>query len=291
MELESQADELRARGYGIAVISYDSQAVTARFTEQAGISFPMLSDVGSATIERFGLLNPVPEWAFGEDRDDPAVQEAVATYVSVVNPSQNMIGISFPGTFMLDTDGRVTTRYFENFYIARNTVSSIIMRLGEAQDPVRAARITLPQLELTTYASEATIAPGNRFAVMLSVVPLDGFHIYAPGADDYRVISLAVNAGTNLTVLPMTYPPSTNYYFEPFDETVPVYEEPFELVQELILDGSLEAQRAMRGQESITVNGTFEYQACSDTICYPPESLNLNWTIPLRDLVFGAPTR
>jgi peroxiredoxin len=291
VELESEADELRQRGYGIAVISYDPQEITARFTEQAGISFPMLSDVESETIRRFELLNPVPEWAFGDNADDPDVAADIATYVSVFNPSRNMIGMAFPGTFMLDAEGRVTSRYFENLYIERNTVSSVIMRLGEASEPVRAARISMPQLDLTTYASEATIAPGNRFSVMLGIVPKDGIHVYAPGANDYRVINLQVEAGPNLTVLPMSYPPSTDYYFEPFDETVPVYEEPFELVQELILEGSLEAQAALRGQESITVNGTFEYQACSETICYTPESLDLSWTIPLRALVFGAPGR
>lgn len=286
MELESQADELRERGYGIAVISYDPQEVTAAFTEQNGISFPMLSDVGSETIRRFGILNPVPEWAFSEHADDPAVQADIATYVSVVNPSRNMIGISFPGTFMLDTAGRVTSRYFQDSYIERNTVSSIVVRLGEARVPVRAAKISMPQLELTTYASEPTIAPGNRFALMLSVVPHEGMHVYAPGADDYRIVRLDVEAQPNLILLPVTYPASTDYYFEPFDETVPVYEEAFELVQEAILDGSLQAQQSLRGQESITVNGTFEYQACSATICYPPESLELSWTMPLRALVF-----
>ena len=80
MELESQADELRERGYGIAVISYDSPEVTARFSEQNNISFPLLSDVGSETIERYGILNPVPEWAFSEDADDPAVQADIATW-------------------------------------------------------------------------------------------------------------------------------------------------------------------------------------------------------------------
>jgi hypothetical protein len=251
----------------------------------------MLSDVGSETIRRFELLNPVPEWAFSENADDPDVQADVATYVSIFNPTENMIGMAFPGTFMLNPDGRVTSRYFENLYIERNTVSSVIMRLGEASDPVRAARISMPQLELTTYASEATIAVGNRFAVMLGIVPNEGIHVYAPGADDYRIINLAVEEQPNLTVLPMSYPPSTDYYFEPFDETVPVYEQPFELVQELILEGDMQAQQALRGQENITVNGTFEYQACSDTICYPPEELELSWTIPLRALVFGAPTR
>ena len=286
MELESQADELRERGYGIAVISYDPQEATTRFTEANGISFPMLSDVGSETIRRFGILNPVPEWVFGEDADDPAVQTDIATFVSVVSPSEMMIGISFPGTFMLDTAGRVTSRYFENSYIERNTVSSVIIRLGEAQVPVRAAQLSMPQLELTTYASETTIAPGNRFAVMLDIEPHEGMHVYAEGAADYRIVGLEIESEAPLIVLPMAYPESTSYYFEPFDETVPVYLEPFELVQEIILDGSLPAQQALRGQESITVNGTFDYQACSDEICYPPESLDLSWTIPLRALVF-----
>jgi peroxiredoxin len=286
VELESQADELRERGYGIAVISYDPREATARFSEANGISFPLLSDVGSETIRRFGLLNPVPEWAFSEKADDPAVQADIDTFVSVFNPTENMIGMAFPGTFMLDTTGRVTSRYFENSYIERNTVSSIVVRLGEAEVPVRAAQLSMPQLELTTYASEPTIAPGNRFAVVLEVEPHDGMHVYAPGAGNYRIVGLRVEPDPNLIVLPMSYPVSTNYYFEPLDETVPVYQEPFSLVQELILDGSPQAQQALRGQESITVKGTFDYQACSDEICYPPESLDLSWTIPLRALVF-----
>lgn len=286
MELESQADELRERGYGIAVISYDRQEATARFSEQNNISFPLLSDVGSETIERYGILNPVPEWAFGEDADDPAVQADIATFVSVVNPSEMMIGIAFPGTFMLDTTGRVTSRYFENSYIERNTVSSIVIRVGEAEIPVRAAQLSMPQLELTTYASEPNIAPGNRFALVFEIEPNEGMHVYAPGAADYRVVGVHLESEANLLILPLAYPESTEYYFEPFDETVPVYEEPFELVQEVILDGSLESQAALRGQESITVNGRFEYQACSDEICYPPEALELSWTLPLRALVF-----
>lgn len=289
MELESQADELRARGYGIAVISYDSREVMAAFAAQHDISFPMLSDVGSAVIRRFELLNPVPEWAFGENADDPAVQADVQTYVSVVGARENMVGMAFPGTFMLDPDGRVTSRYFEDFYIERNTVSSIVMRLDDEIEPVSAVRISTAQLDLTTYVSEPSLAPGNRFAIMLSVVPHDGMHVYAPGAADYRVIGLELDAHPWIEQLPVRYPESTPYYFEPFDETVPVYEEPFEIVQELILAGTLEAQRAMRDQAQVTLTGTLEYQACSETICYPPQSVELTWNVPLRALVFERP--
>lgn len=251
----------------------------------------MLSDVGSETIRRFGLLNPVPEWAFGPNREDPAVQADVATYVSIVNPSEAMIGIAFPGTFMLDPDGRVSSRYFEDFYIERNTVSSIIMRLGNGSEPVAATALSTAQLELTTYPSEASIAPGNRFALNLHIEPRDGMHVYAPGADDYRIVGLTIEPQAFVRSLPLEYPESETYYFEPFDEYVPVYVQAFDLVQQIVLEGDLEAQAAFRGQQALTINGRFEYQACSETICYPPQSIPLSWTIPFRQLVFQRPQR
>jgi hypothetical protein len=70
---------------------------------------------------------------------------------------------------------------------------------------------------------------------------------------------------------------------------VPVYEEPFEIVQELILEGTLEAQQAMRGQETVEISGTLGYQACSETICYPPQAVELTWSVPLRSLIFERP--
>jgi DsbC/DsbD-like thiol-disulfide interchange protein len=152
-------------------------------------------------------------------------------------------------------------------------------------------RLSTAQLDLTTYISEVSLAAGNRFALMLAIEPHEGMHVYAPGADDYRVVALEVEEQPNVSLLAARYPESTDYYFEPFDETVPVYEDPVEIVQELVLEGSLEAQGAMRAQESVTINGVFEYQACSATICYPPQAVDLSWTIPLRALVFGPPRR
>ena len=153
----------------MAAISYDAPEVLAAFAEEQGITFPLLSDVGSETIRRYGILNPVPEWAVGPDSDDPAVAADIATYVSVVNPNESMIGIAFPGIFVLDREGRVSSRYFEDFYIERNTVSSILMRLGDAEVPVQATQISTPQVGITTYSSDPEVAPGNRFSIALRV--------------------------------------------------------------------------------------------------------------------------
>jgi peroxiredoxin len=50
---------------GLAAISYDPVEVLAAFASQHTITYPLLSDVGSVVIKRFGILNPVPERALG----------------------------------------------------------------------------------------------------------------------------------------------------------------------------------------------------------------------------------
>src|SRR6266571_2917394 len=186
-------EELRQKGLGLAAISYDRPEILAAFAKLRGITFPLLSDAGSVTIKRYGILNPVPQRAIGLDKDNPVVKAEAQKYVSVVNANASMVGIAFPGTFILDRQGRVTSRYFEDFYIERNTVSSIMMRLGSKAGPVAGTEISSGQLEITTYPSDSAIAPGNRLSIALDVTPHPGIHVYAPGANNYRVIALNVS--------------------------------------------------------------------------------------------------
>ena len=57
MELAKHADRLRARGYGICSISYDTVDVLREFANRRGITYPMLSDPDSAIFRAFGLIN------------------------------------------------------------------------------------------------------------------------------------------------------------------------------------------------------------------------------------------
>ncbi len=282
MELQSRLDDIRRQGLGLAVISYDPPATLSAFSRQRSITFPLLSDEGSATIERYGILNHVPEENLGPNREDPAVQADVRTYVSVVGASARMVGIAFPGTFILDPDGRVTARFFEDFYIERNTVSSMLLRVGVGGAPVEASAIATAHADVTTYPSDSSVAVGNRITLAFDIVPHDGMHMYAPGADGYRVVSIQLDPQPFVRTLPIAYPPSETYYFAPLDERVPVYQAPFTLLQEVVVEGSLEAQAAFRGQQNLTLTGTLEYQACDATICYNPVSVPLAWTMELR---------
>jgi hypothetical protein len=252
----------------------------------------MLADVGSVTIRKFGLLNPVPEWALGPDKDDPAVQAEVQKYVSVVRPTAAMVGIAFPGTFILDPLGRVKQRAFEDFYIERNTVSNLLIKLGDKTGAsVAATKISTAHLDVTSYPSSPGIASGDRFSVALDIEPHSGIHVYAPGAKGYRVISMTIEPDPDIKVLALQYPQFESYFYKPLNERVPVFQKPFRLVQELVLVGTPQAQTALRGRENVTVKGTLEYQACDDKQCFNPIAVPLSWTVSLRPIMLQRTKR
>ena len=80
--------------------------------------------------------------------------------------------------------------------------------------------------------------------------------------------------------------------FKPLNERVPVYQKPFSLLQEIVLEGTPQAQAALRGKETLTLRGNLEYQACDDKLCFNPQSVPLSWTLSLRPIVArGSPRR
>jgi peroxiredoxin len=291
VDLQSRVDQLRAQGLGVAAISYDPVPILAEFAARRHITFPLLSDAGSATIKAFGILNPLPEMAFGTDKDDPEVIAELRKYVSGGRPSPSWAGIAFPGTFILDPQGRVISRFFEDYYVERTTFSNILLRTGTSQAPVSASKIAGAHVDVMSYPSDSDVAAGNRFAVVVQVEPHAGVHVYAPGASGYRVIGLTMTPEPFVRVLPPTYPKSEIYFFKPLNERVPVFQRPFTFIQELVLEGTPPAQAALKGKDSLTLAGSLDYQACDDTTCFNPVSLPLTWTIGLKTLVTERPTR
>ena len=91
-----------------------------------------------------------------------------------VRPSPAQIGIAFPGTFMLDCQGRVTSRHFEDYYIERSTVSSIMMRLGGKAAAVAGSKISTGQFDITTSIRAMQLSrpgTGSRWPSMSGLTP------------------------------------------------------------------------------------------------------------------------
>jgi peroxiredoxin len=291
LELQSQYDTLRKDGLGLVGISYDSQEILAAFSRQHGITFPLLSDVGSETIKRYGILNTVAEEGLGPNGKDPDIIAQVKLYVSANGANERQRGIPFPGTFIVDHSGRVKARFFEDSYTVRNTVSNIRVRLNEPNTSVVGTRIGSQHLDVVTYPSDAEIAPGNRFSVVAQITPHNGVHVYAPGAKNYKVIDLKVFPAQYMRTLKPVYPRSEIYFFKPLNERVPTYQKAFTITQDIVLDGQASTRTALAKQTSVTIGGVLTYQACDDRLCYDQVTLPLSWTLGLKPIVTQATVR
>ena len=284
MELQDQLETLKEQGLGVAAISYDSVEVLSDFAQRRGITFPLLADDDSSVITEFGILNTVAAEGVGDNADDPEVQADVAKYVSAFGANPMIVGTPYPGTFMIDGDGKVTSRFFEEFYRERNTTTNVMLKLGMGLSPIAAVEGETAHLKFTAYPSNTSVTVGTRFSLALDVTPGPKMHVYAPGAEEkgYKVIGFNLDQPEIARIEPVSYPESEIYYFEPLDEHVPVYQEKFTILQEVVMNGDARAEEVMSTMEALTLTGTLDYQACDDAICFLPQSIPVSFTVDLE---------
>lgn len=284
MELQDQLETLKEQGLGVAAISYDSVEVLSDFAQRRGITFPLLADDDSSVITEFGILNTVAAEGVGDNADDPDVQADVAKYVSAFGANPMIVGTPYPGTFMIDGDGKVTSRFFEEFYRERNTTTNVMLKLGMGLSPIAAVEGETAHIKFTAYPSNTSVTVGTRFSLALDVTPGPKMHVYAPGAEEkgYKVIGFNLDQPEIARIEPVSYPESEIYYFEPLDEHVPVYQEKFTILQEVVMNGDARAEEVMSTMEALTLTGTLDYQACDDAICFLPQSIPVSFTVDLE---------
>jgi peroxiredoxin len=284
VELQSQLETLQEQGIGVAAISYDSVEVVADFAQRRGITFPLLADSDSSVISDFGILNTVAAEGVGDNADDPSVKADVARYVSAFGANPMIVGTPYPGTFMVDGDGKVTSRFFEEFYRERNTTTNVMLKLGMGLSPIAAVEGETAHLKFTAYPSNTSVTVGTRFSLALDVTPGPKMHVYAPGAEEkgYRVIGFNLDQPEIARIEPVSYPESEINYFEPLDEHVPVYQEKFTILQEVVMNGDARAEEVMSKLDALTLTGTLDYQACDDAICFLPQSIPVSFTVDLE---------
>jgi hypothetical protein len=201
-----------------------------------------------------------------------------------VPPSSNdQYGIPFPGTFYVDPSGAVTSRVFESAYQERDTIASVMVRQGRGF-ATAGTKVSASHLELTTWLTDQIVAPGTHFSLVVDAIPAKRVHVYARGVAGYKPIALRLESQPGVIVRGTQWPSDEDFYFRPLNEHVPVYQKPFRVVQDVAIDASAEGLRALSGRDSVTIRGTFDYQACDDKVCFVPQAVPLSWTVRLKAL-------
>lgn len=253
MELERSLPTLREEGFGLAGISYDSVAVLENFAARRKITFPLLSDPESKIIRSFGVLNE-------------QVQQAMQA------------GIPYPGTFIVDAEGRVIAKYFEEDFRQRYSASGILTDRFGKDVGVLSSEQKLDFFQLTSAASDRIVRGGQHIILSLEVGLKPGYHVYAPGVkEDYIPIQWGIASSDGWKSGTPSYPQATKEMVAGDPDLAPVYSGRFRITRELVLGAESQLKPLAESNAEIIVKGSFRYQACTEKLCFPPQDVPLEW--------------
>lgn len=258
--MEQGRADLTKQGYGLAAISYDSVAILKNFSDRRKISFPLLSDVDSRLIKTLGILNT-------------SAKEGTPFY-----------GIPHPVTFVLDPGGVIREKYFEEDFRERPTLSGILSKQYGVKPRAALRQATAKHVKITTSASSAAVHPGHRILLAVEIeIPKD-YHLYAPGVEGYYSVEWKMSDSGAAKPHEVEFPPSRVLYLKAIDEKVPVFEGTIRLQRDVTLAQTKELSALIGAGKELLLEGTLRYQACSDRLCYPPETVPLRWSFELDSL-------
>ena len=263
MELERTRRALGTLGLGLCAISCDSVEILREFAARRGITFPMLSDPASAIIRLFGIFN------------------------ERVEPTSRDYGIPHPGIYLVDASGVVRERFFEERYYHRLTMPSVLWRLGAGM-AVEHAASRRDHVQIRTAATQAAVHPGNRLTLLVEITPAPRVHVYGPEVSSgYQGLAVTVDPQPHLTVYPARYPPARALALPWTDEVLAGYTDPVRVEIDVALGTRQELAGLLEAGQGLVLTGTCSLQTCDDRVCWPPESVRIEWRFELTspDLV------
>lgn len=241
----------------MVALSYDTVDVLAAFAEQFSITYPMLSDVGSHTIDALGLRNEhvdAQNRHFGRPTDE------------------RHVGLPYPGSFHLDAEGVVTAKQFEDSYRIRPAADVL---LPESRDTVAAAvtrRAEIPGVAVEVSSWSGHYAPQQIATLHVRLAIAEGHHVYVGAVSDgFTTLGATVDGPASLQVRGVTLP-------DGHPLTIPELGETF-----TVIDGSVDFDielAIMEDHGDVTLEVHVKLQVCTDTTCWPPTTLGI--AVPLQ---------
>lgn len=256
MELQRIAGALETAGVALFAVSYDSVETLAAFGAKHGITYPLLSDEGSRTFQRLGLL-------------DDDLDRHHAEFGRGVRDDQR--GVAYPAIFLLDRNGVVLQTRIHRNYRIRDTGSGLLEAvLGiPAPAPGAANVIRREAVQIRGSLDSPTYRPYQQVQLTIEVSIRDGWHIYTtPIPEGYVPLGIVVAPLDGLAVGQPVWPPGRRFRVDGIDDEFAV------------LDGIVRTRIPLTlslapGRGDQRISATVQYQVCSETTCLAPASADV----------------
>lgn len=258
-----QLQESVASGSEMAVfgVSYDPVDTLAGFAAAQGITYPLLSDVGSVVIEELGLLNRHIE----EDQNFWGFSYAERHH-----------RLPYPGTFVLDADGVVESKYFDRTF--RNRATGEVLA-GRPADSV--GEISMSDeaggVRVTADVSRRRIFPSQWSEIRVRLDIGSGLHAYVPPIPEgYYPVSVTVEGPEGFHWIAPDLPAGDPFRIDGLDDDFRTVEGEVELVVPFHVD---------EDAGDVMPELVVAYQTCTDAVCNPPAEVRLPLPMSMRPRV------
>lgn len=251
---------LQEHHIALFAISYDSVEQAAAFGAKYGVQYPLLCDQGSEVIKRLGMYNQ-------------HVVEQQAFYGRPASTAR--FGIPYPGIFLLDENGVIIEKRFEQSYRVRPTPAGVLEDILSIESPTHGPEFTAATDAVTVHAylDAPGYKPYKQLLLTLDVTIDAGWHVYGePVPEGFIPLSVTVEPVDGLEVGAMRWPQPHRWAMEGIDDEFWVYEGAVRGVVPLTF-----ARPAGAGNLVVTVR--VEYQACNDMSCLMPAELTFDFPL------------
>lgn len=245
-------------GARVYALSYDEADALRDFRQAYGTTYKFLSDPDSVVIRQFGILNTL----IAED-DHP------------------WFGIPYPGTYVLDADGVITHKFFENNLAVRVGPEQLLRAVRGESVAVEAAEPVAPG-EVTTrvYLDGDSLAICVQRDLVADLAVPSGRHVYASPAPEGTVaVTLELDSNPGIVTRELIRPPSESHTLGASGEVFQVHHDRVQLRLPITVNGSAMTKDT---HPAVKLSGVLKWQTCDDEVCDIPASERFELSIPIE---------
>tara|TARA_Y100001970_G_scaffold137213_1_gene168848 strand:- start:9150 stop:10013 length:864 start_codon:yes stop_codon:yes gene_type:complete len=246
-----------AAGAKLYVLSYDEIDALADFKSAHGTTFTMLSDPDSEIIRAFGILN-----------------------TTIAEDDHPWYGIPYPGVYVMDGEGIITEKFFENNFTVRPGPEQLLAALkGEQINLLEKGEGDQEVKVEVTFEGDTLPAGITRQLVARFSVP-EGMHLYGqPVPEGLVAASIQLEQELEGIVSYTPVAPETSALTLAGDgHTLQVYEGDVVLRLPVAQNG-----RAIEKDDEgrwVRIAGKVQWQACDAEKCDIPQEQSFSFRLP-----------
>ena len=253
-----------ANGIKLYAVSYDDQETLKEFSDAQRIPYPLLSDVHSAVIRQYGILNTTVS------RDDAF-----------------LYGIPFPGIYVCDENGVVTSKFFHDSYKKRESPETLIdAALGHIQIDEEAPQVSGGEENVRITAAirggKGSVRQGIIRHLVVRFELAKGLHIYGePVPEGLTATRVSLKGPPGLVTLPAEAPPTEPLRLADMGVDLQVWSTTVDIVVPFYPTGEIASETRPLDQKRVPLSVEVCYQACTHHECLLPRTERLELELDL----------